>query len=79
MEVAAAIQLLQIIVANAPGAITTAEQLYAIGQEFMSTTNGTPPTADEITTLRASIDADVATALTPLPGAQPGDPDFPNS
>lgn len=70
------IQLLQAVVQNLPSAITTAEQLYALGQKFATAVNGTAPTADEIATLRAQIDSDIVTALLPLPPTQPGDPDY---
>ena len=76
MNVALAIQLLQAVMTNLPGAITTVEQLSALGQSFMNTVNGTAPTADEITALEAAIDTDLVDALTPLPPAQPGDPDY---
>lgn len=76
MDVTAVLSVLQIIVANLPGAIKTVEQLYDLGVKFMTAQNGTAPTEDEQATLRAMIDSDVAEALTPLPPAQPGDPDF---
>lgn len=76
MTIAAIITILQTVVAELPGAITTVEQLYALGQKFFTATNGTAPTADEVAQLRAQIDSDVADALTPLPPAVPGDPDF---
>lgn len=70
------ISLLQVVVANLPGAITTAKQLLALGKQFFETANGRAPTDDEVTQLEAAIDADVVQALTPLPPAQPGDPDY---
>ena len=76
MDAAAIISLLQVVVAELPGAITTVEQLYALGEKFWASTNGTPPSDADKTELRAQIDADVAEALTPLPDAQPGDPDY---
>jgi len=76
MNVASVIALLQVVVSELPGAITTVEQLVSLGSKFMATTNGTDPTADEIAALRAAVDADVAEALSPLPPAQSGDPDF---
>ena len=76
MDTAAIISLLQVVVQNLPGAITTVEQRYALGTKFFTAANGTAPTADEQTQLEAAIDADVAEALTPLQDAQPGDPDY---
>lgn len=76
MPIAAIIAILQTVITELPGAITTVEQLYALGKKFFTAANGTPPTQDEITQLHAAIDADVAEALTPLPPAQPGDPDY---
>ncbi len=76
MDIAGVISLLQVVVANLPGAITTVTQLVDLGQKFFATTNGRDPTPDEVAALRASIDADLMDALTPLPPAQPGDPDF---
>ena len=76
MDAAAIISLLQVVVAELPGAITTVEQLYALGEKFWASTNGTPPSDADKVELRAQIDADVAEALTPLPDAQPGDPDY---
>lgn len=76
MPIAAIIAILQTVITELPGAITTVEQLYALGTKFFSAANGTAPTADEVTQLRAAIDSDVAEALTPLPPAQAGDPDF---
>lgn len=76
MNMAAIIQLLQTVVANLPGAVTTAEQLYALGEKFFATLNGHAPTEDEQAQLRAQIDIDVAQALAPLPPAEPGDPDY---
>ena len=76
MPIAAIIAILQTVITELPGAITTVQQLYALGAKFMTATNGTAPTADEIVQLHAAIDADVAEALTPLPPAEPGDPDF---
>lgn len=69
------IAVLQVIIANLPGAITTAEDLYALGQKLFKTIGGTEPTADDIAALEAAIDSDVAEALVPLPPPQPGDPD----
>ena len=76
MPIAAIIAILQTVVQELPGAITTVEQLYALGTKFFTAANGTAPTADEQTQLEAAIDAAVAEALTPLPDAQPGDPDY---
>ncbi len=76
MNVASVIALLQVVAQALSGAITTAEQLVDLGSKFMKTINGTDPTPEDIAALRAAIDADVAQALTPLPPAQPGDPDF---
>ena len=77
MDIAAIISVLQVVVANLPGAITTTEQLVSLGTQFYASVNGTAPTAEQIIALRAAIDSDVATALTPLPPAQIGDPDYP--
>ena len=76
MPIAGIIALLQVVVANLPGAITTVEQVYDLGHKFFTSINGTAPTQAEKDQLNAAIDADVATALVPLPPAQPGDPDF---
>ena len=76
MPIASIIALLQVVVANLPGAITTTEQLVELGKKFFTAANGTAPTADEIAQLEAAIDADVTLALAPLPAAQPGDPDY---
>ena len=73
MDVAAVISLLQVVVTNLPGAITTAEQLVSLGSAFMKVQNGTDPTPEEIAALRAAVDSDVAQALTPLPAAQQWD------
>lgn len=70
------IAILQVVVANLPGAITTAEQLYDLGMKLYATTNGTEPTDADKAQLQAAIDADLIVALTPLPPAQAGDPDF---
>lgn len=76
MEIGAIIAILQTVVTELPGAITTVEQLVSLGQKFFTSVNGKDPTTEEISALRAGIDADVAAALEPLPPAQPGDPDF---
>ena len=76
MPIASIISILQVIVANLPGAITTATQLVDLATKLFSTINGKAPTADEIAALEASIDADVLLAITPLPAPQPGDPDY---
>lgn len=76
MELAAVLAILQIVVQELPGAVTTAEQLYALGQKFFATIHGREPTEAETADLRAAIDADVAAALEPLPPAESGDPDY---
>lgn len=76
MNVAAVIKVLQVILTELPGAVTTADQLVELGSKFMKASNGTAPTAQEIVDMRAAIDEDVAEALSPLPPAQPGDPDY---
>jgi len=76
MDIAGVIALLQIVVAELPGAINTTVQLVDLGKKFYETANGREPTAEEVALLRASVDADVAKALEPLPPAQPGDPDY---
>ena len=76
MGITGIIAILQVIVANLPGAITTAQQLVNLGTKLFTTINGTAPTADEIAQLESQIDADVIEALKPLPDPQPGDPDY---
>ena len=76
MGIDGVIALLQIVVANLPGAITTGEQLVTLGKKFFSTVNGQEPTDDEVTALESAIDAEVLDLLMPLPSAQPGDPDY---
>lgn len=76
MPIAAIIAILQTVITELPGAIRTGQQLYELGKKFFSAANGREPTPEEVAELRAAIDADVAEALTPLPPAQPGDPDF---
>ena len=76
MNLTGIIALLQTVVANLPGAITTVEALTSLGTKFYATINGHEPTDAEVAELRAMIDADLAEALTPLPLAQPGDPDY---
>lgn len=76
MDIATIITVLQTVVSALPGAVTTVEQLVALGQKFFTATNGTAPTDADIAALRAGIDSDVAAALQPLPAAQPGDPDY---
>lgn len=79
MDIAAIIGILQTVVTELPGAITTVTQLVDLGKKFFATANGREPTADEMAQLHAAIAADVAEALTPLPPAQPGDPDYTGS
>jgi len=76
MPIAAIIAILQVVVQELPSAVATVEQLYALGAKFFTAANGTAPTADEQAQLQAQIDTDVATALTPLPAPQLGDPDY---
>lgn len=76
MDISAVISVLQVVVAQLPGAITTVAQLTDLGTKFYESVNGHAPSIEEVAALRAAIDADVATALTPLPPAQPGDPDY---
>lgn len=76
MNIASIIAILQVVVQELPGAVSTVEQLVDLGAKFMKASNGTDPTPAEIAALRAAVDADVAEALAPLPAAQPGDPDF---
>ena len=76
MDIAAIISVLQVVVANLPGAVTTAEQLVTLGTQFYESVNGHAPSIAEIAALRSAVDNDVATALTPLPAAQAGDPDY---
>lgn len=70
------IAILQVVVANLPGAIKTGAQLYDLGTKLYATTQGTEPTDAEKAQLQAAIDADLIEALSPLPPAQPGDPDY---
>lgn len=76
MEIGAIIAILQTVVSALPGAITTVEQLVELGKKFFTAVNGKDPTEDEMAQLRTQIDSDVASALTPLPPAQPDDPDY---
>ena len=76
MDATTVMTLLQIIIQNLPGAITTAEQLYALGVKFAATIKGTALTDAERTALRAQITDDVLAAMLALPPAQPGDPDY---
>lgn len=76
MDIATVISLLQVVVAEAPGVISTGEELVNLGTKFYETVNGHVPTIAEVAELRAAIDADVILALQPLPPAQPGDPDY---
>lgn len=76
MDISGIIQILQTIVTSLPGAITTAKQLYDLGAKLYETANGKAPSAAEQAQLESQIDSDVMEALTPLPPAQPGDPDF---
>lgn len=79
MDIAGIISILKIVADNLPGAISTAEQLVDLGTKlYNSLNNGTDPTPEEIAALRAAIDADVMTALEPLPPPEPGDPDYVN-
>lgn len=72
----AILPILQIIVQNLPGAISTIDQLVDLGSKLYAVQNGREPTPDEIAQLRSALLADVTLALEPLPPAQPGDPDF---
>ena len=76
MDIAAIISVLQVVVANLPGAVTTAEDLVGLGTKFYESVNGHAPSIAEVAALRSAVDNDVAVALTPLPPAQPGDPDY---
>lgn len=76
MDIATIVSLLKVAVTEAPSIISTGVDLVNLGTKFYETVNGTKPTDDEIAQLRAAVDADVAIALTPLPAAQPGDPDY---
>lgn len=70
------VSILLLVVKELPGAITTVEQLVDIGKRLFETTNGRPPTPEEEAAIEAAIMRDVAEALTPLPPAEPGDPDY---
>lgn len=76
MGVAEVISILLLVVKELPGAIATVEQLVDIGKKMFETVNGREPNEQEIADLEEQINADVAEALTPLPPAQPGDPDY---
>lgn len=76
MGILGIISLLNITVAELPGAISTIEQLVSLGKKFFSSVNGRDPTPEEVAALRAQLDADIVEALKPLPPAQPGDPDY---
>ena len=76
MDIAGVIALLKVVAVELPGAISTGVQLVDLGKKFYETANGRVPTDAEVAELRAAVDADLAEALTPLPLAQPGDPDY---
>lgn len=76
MDIAGVIALLKVVAVELPGAISTGVQLVDLGTKFYEVANGRVPSDAEVAELRAMVDADVATALTPLPPAQPGDPDY---
>ena len=76
MDIAAIIGILQIVVQELPGAISTVEDLYGLGVKFATALNGTEPSDADKAALEAAIKSDLAEALTPLPDAQPGDPDY---
>lgn len=66
-SIEAIIAMLQAAIQFAPQAISTAEQLYEIGQKLFETLNGREPTQAEQDDLQRQIDADVAEALRPMP------------
>lgn len=76
MGVAEIIGILLLVVRELPGAIKTTQELISLGKKMFETINGREPTEAEILDLEQQIEADVAEALTPLPDAQPGDPDY---
>lgn len=76
MGVTEIVSILLLVVKELPGAIQTVEQLVDIGKKMFATINGREPTEQEAADLEDQIKADVAEALTPLPPAQPGDPDY---
>lgn len=76
MNATAIMALIQIVVQELPGAVTTVQQLMDLAKKFFATANGRAPTDAEIKEIESAIDADVMTALAPLPPAQPGDPDY---
>lgn len=76
MPIAAIIGLLQIVIQELPGAISTVEDLYNLGVKFATALNGTAPSDADKAALKEAIKSDLAEALTPLPDAQPGDPDY---
>ena len=76
MNPALIITILQDVVTYLPGAITTVEQLVQLGTKFYTSLNGVAPSQADVDALRTSILADVTLALSPLPDAQPGDPDY---
>lgn len=67
MDFALIISILSAVAKELPNAISTAEQLYGLGQKVFEVVNGRVPTDEEIAALNAQIDADVAEALAPLP------------
>lgn len=76
IDISGVIAVLKVVVAEIPDAIKTGEELVDLGTKFYESANGHVPTIAESAELRAAVDADVATALKPLPPAQKGDPDF---
>ena len=76
IAIPAILALLQTVVQYLPTAISTGQQVFDLGKKLFATANGREPTAEEESQLQAAIDADVTLALTPLPDAQPGDPDY---
>lgn len=72
MDFTTIIAILNVVAEAAPGVISTAEKLYAIGAKVFTVIQGRVPTDEEMAALVAQIDADVAEALTPLPDAPTG-------
>lgn len=76
IDISGVIAVLKVVATELPGAISTGAQLVELGEKFYASANGHVPTIAEAAELRKAVDEDVATALEPLPPAQPGDPDY---
>jgi hypothetical protein len=76
IDISGVIAALKVVVTELPGAVSTGLELVDLGTKFYEAANGHVPTIAEVAELRKAVDEDVATALEPLPPAQPGDPDY---